>query len=62
MPIRLNGLAAPEADEPGDDRAAAAMEELVLDREVRCELDGERTHDRCVADCYVDGPTSPRRW
>ena len=55
MPIRLGGLAAPEADEPGGDQAAAAMNELVLDREVRCDLDGERTYDRCVAVCYLDG-------
>ena len=31
------------------------MNELVLNREVRCELDGERTYDRCVAICYLDG-------
>ena len=55
MPIRLGGLAAPEADEPGGDQAATAMNELVLDREVRCELDGDRTYDRCVAVCYLEG-------
>jgi micrococcal nuclease len=55
MAIRLNGLAAPESGEPGGDEATAAMKELVLDREVRYELDGERTHDRCVAVCYMDG-------
>ena len=27
---------------------------MVLDRELRCELDGERTHDRCVGVCYLD--------
>jgi micrococcal nuclease len=55
MPIRLQGLAAPEDDEPGGDRATTAMERLVLDREVRCELNGERTYDRCVAVCYLAG-------
>jgi hypothetical protein len=37
-PIRLRGLAAPEAHEPDGERAALAMEKLVLSREVRCEL------------------------
>jgi endonuclease YncB( thermonuclease family) len=55
MPIRLNGLAAPEGDEPGGAAATQAMLELVQGRELRCELDGERTHDRCVGVCYVDG-------
>ena len=41
-PIRLQGLAAPEGDEPGGDQATTAMEGLVLHREVRCELDRER--------------------
>jgi micrococcal nuclease len=51
LAIRLNGLAAPEGDEPG----GAAMHQLVLGRELRCELDGERTHDRCAGVCYLDG-------
>jgi micrococcal nuclease len=55
MPIRLNGLAAPEGDEPGGARATRAMLELVEGREVRCELDGQRTYDRCVAVCYLEG-------
>lgn len=28
---------------------------LVISREVRCEIDGEHTHDRCVGVCYLDG-------
>jgi micrococcal nuclease len=54
MPIRLNGLAAPEGDEPGGAAATQAMTELVQGRTLRCELDGERTHDRCVGVCYLD--------
>jgi endonuclease YncB( thermonuclease family) len=54
MPIRLDGLAAPEDDEPGGDAATAAMVELVLARTLRCELNGERTHDRCVGVCYLE--------
>jgi micrococcal nuclease len=55
MPIRLNGLAAPEGDEPSGAAATRAMLELVQGRTLRCELDGERTHDRCVGVCYLDG-------
>ena len=55
MPIRLNGLAAPEGDEPGGAEATGAMLELVQSRTLRCELDGERTGDRCVGICYLDG-------
>jgi endonuclease YncB( thermonuclease family) len=31
------------------------MRSLSLGRTVRCELNGERTHDRCVAVCFLDG-------
>lgn len=31
------------------------MREMVQGRELRCELDGERTHDRCVGICYLEG-------
>jgi micrococcal nuclease len=55
MPIRLNGLAAPEGDEPGGREATRAMVELVEGRRLRCELNGEHTHDRCVGVCYLDG-------
>ena len=53
LPIRLQGLAAPEGDEPGGDDATEAMRAMVQGRELRCELDGERTHDRCVGICYL---------
>ena len=54
LPIRLNGLAAPEHDEPGGSAATAAMTALVLGREVCCDLNGDRTYDRCVGGCYLD--------
>jgi micrococcal nuclease len=53
-PIRLNGFAVPEGDEPAGS-ATRAMVELVQGRTLRCELDGERTHDRCAGVCYLDG-------
>ena len=55
MAVRLKGLAAPERDEPGGAAATRAMTELVEGRDLRCELDGERTHDRCAGICYLDG-------
>jgi micrococcal nuclease len=55
MLIRLNGLAAPEGDEPGGAAAAQAMLELVQGHTLRCDLDGERTRDRCVGVCYLEG-------
>jgi endonuclease YncB( thermonuclease family) len=48
-------LAAPEGDEPGGIEATRAMIDLALGRQVRCELNGERTHDRCVAVCHLNG-------
>lgn len=53
LPIRLQGIAAPELDEPGGALAHWVMRNLVLDRELWCDLDGERTFDRCSAICYL---------
>jgi micrococcal nuclease len=55
MAIRLQGLAAPEWNEPGGTESRKAMIELAHGRTVRCELDGTRTYDRCVGVCYLDG-------
>jgi micrococcal nuclease len=55
LPIRLQGLAAPEGNEPGGDEATQAMQALVYGRELRCDLDGQRTYDRCVGICYLEG-------
>jgi micrococcal nuclease len=55
LPIRLQGLTAPELDEPGGEEAARAMWMLLHSQDVRCELTGERWHDRCIGVCYVSG-------
>ena len=55
MAIRLQGLAAPEWNEPAGTEARQAMIELVRGGIVECELDGTRTYDRCVGICYLDG-------
>lgn len=53
--VRLSGVAAPERDEAGGAEATAFMARLVNGREVRCELDGTRSHDRVVGTCFVGG-------
>jgi endonuclease YncB( thermonuclease family) len=58
MAIRLQGIAAPEWGEPGSAEATEAIETLVLGKEVRCELTGKQTYDRCVAVCYLNGAMS----
>jgi len=62
VPVRLSGVAAPEYNarnpersEPGGAEATAAMVQIVAGRIVTCDLSGERTHDRMVGVCYVDG-------
>lgn len=52
-PIRLGGLTCDERGSVLGDRATAAMRGLVLGREVRCMLDGDRTHDREVGRCSL---------
>ena len=55
IPIRLNGVSAPELDEPLGNRSKSFMTELVMGKQVRCELDGQKTHDRFVGICYLGG-------
>jgi micrococcal nuclease len=47
-------LAAPEGEEPGGGGATRAIRAMVDGRTLRCELDGERTHDRCVGICCLE--------
>ncbi len=53
IPIRLNGVSAPELDEPLGNRSKAYMTELVIGKTVRCELNGQKTYDRWVGVCYL---------
>lgn len=55
VPIRLNGLHAPELGDPGGRRAATFMRDLVLHKAVTCSLTGEKTYDRFVGTCWLDG-------
>lgn len=54
IPIRLNGVSAPEMKEPLGPQSKAFMTDLVMGKRVRCELNGEKTHDRFVGTCYLD--------
>ena len=55
IPIRLNGVSAPEMNEPLGRQSKAFMTDLVIGKRLRCELNGEKTHDRFVGVCYLDG-------
>ena len=54
IPIRLNGVSAPEMNEPLGPQSKTFMTDLVMGKPVRCELDGSKTHDRFVGICYLD--------
>ena len=64
--VRLSGVDAPEVAHPGyardDDFGPEAREEMrriVGDKPVRCELNGERSHNRVVGTCFCPtGQTS----
>ena len=52
-PIRLNGVAAPERKDPLGPQATAFMRDLVLGKDVHCELNGKKTYDRLVGRCFL---------
>ena len=52
IPIRLNGVSAPELDEPLGQKSKQFMVDLVNGQRVRCELNGTKTYDRFVGVCY----------
>jgi endonuclease YncB( thermonuclease family) len=51
--FRLEGLHAPEVDEPGGAAATRFMRELLGDRRVACAPTGDRSYDRLIAVCRV---------
>ncbi len=52
--MRLQGIAAPEGNEPGGAIATNAMRDLVLGKELRCDLTGDRSYDRVIGVCFLD--------
>ena len=57
IPIRLQGVAAPELREKWGRASKDAMLRIVAGERLTCELTGERTHDRKVGLCYLDDGT-----
>lgn len=55
VPIRLNGISAPELKEPLGPQSKRFMRGLVDGKHVRCELNGKKTYDRYVGICYLGG-------
>ena len=53
--IRLNGISAPEQRQPYRPDATAFMGWLVMEKEVTCKLNGERSRDRLIGICFLDG-------
>ena len=53
IPIRLNGVSAPELRETLGLQSKKFMLGLVDGKSVRCELTGARTYDRLVGTCYL---------
>ena len=51
--VRLNGVDGPEIKTGIGKEAKLFMQRLVGGRQVRCELNGERTHDRWVGVCFL---------
>lgn len=53
VPVRLWGLHAPEAGEPGYDEATTFMQQLVGARPLSCKLTGRMTWDRHEGTCRL---------
>jgi hypothetical protein len=67
VPVRLNGVAAPELDEPRGREGKKFMARLVAGKTVRCELNGERSYDRVIGIVtstvkILGRPLSPPAW
>ncbi len=51
--IRLAGINAPELNQPWGQKAKWAMVDICKGRVITAKLNGERSHDRLVAICYL---------
>ena len=52
--VRLQGIAAPEVNEPGGDIATDAIRDLVLGKDLRCDRTGDRSYDRVIGVCFLE--------
>ena len=53
VPVRLNGVDAPETNTRAGREATTFMKRLLRGETVACRLNGDRTHDRWVGVCYI---------
>lgn len=53
VPVRLNGVDAPETDTRAGRDATTFMKRLLRGETVACRLNGNRTYDRWVGVCYI---------
>lgn len=53
VPIRLNGVDAPELGTRAGNAAKVWMQDYLGEQVVSCTLNGRRTYDRWVGDCYL---------
>ena len=53
--IRLKGVAAPELGEPLGRKARDFMFRVVISKPIQCELNGDKSYDRFVASCFLEG-------
>ena len=54
VPIRLNGVDAPENGTQAGNEATAAMKRYLRGKTLNCALNGERTYDRWVGVCFTE--------
>lgn len=54
-PVRLNGVDAPELGTRAGQDSRRWMVNFLRGKQVRCDLNGERTHDRWVGICFAEG-------
>lgn len=53
--VRLNGVATPDHREPLGVEAEAFLRNLVSGKTVSCRVSSQRSHDRRIGTCYLDG-------
>lgn len=53
--VRLNGIDAPERGQARFRAATRALKGFVAGKVVVCRLNGDRSYDRYIGSCYVDG-------
>ena len=53
--VRLKGVSAPELKEPLGHKSKAFLVDLVMGKNIRCGLNGDKTYDRFVGNCFLRG-------